>query len=422
MDLARGVRAPGVLGVLGFVAALGVTACNQPTAMNSTISTIPVQFAQAINLPGLQQGLTTSATRIDVQVFDDSLIARRLELEDADDMNRPEELDSRVTALATGTDGTDTLTLALGGIHVLFNAATRVHAVAQNDDNDTPMSGVAAFVALVQADLAAGRHPGIDARRPAPAKPQGPADGTFLATDLDVDEAAALPRISLDVDSSNLVTNQTPPPDGWVEVLGIKIALEVSTGVTQLQEEDRGLQGVEEFAGAVQAADSTKGTATLKSGTVLKIVAGTEFRSESGDNTVLTSLPAVQKALAAGDTVRAEGRGLPITSTPETLAVIRVAFVVKTAEEHEPPPGIVAFSDTVAAVDVANSKFTLGSGTVVNVVAGTVLVGEHGLTLQLASDSLAAHVRVHATGRGLMTIVGPPEALDAIFVELETGH
>jgi hypothetical protein len=421
MDVARGARALSVSGALGVLAALSVTACDS-TGVNN-VTSIPLSFSQTITYPGLQSGLTTGATRVEIQVFADSLVARRVRLDDADDMTQSEEIDSRVTALGVGTNGIDTLTLALGGIRVTFNAATVAQAVALDDNGDNDMGGVGNLVARVQADLTAGKHPGVRARRAAPAQPQGPTDGTFLASRVELDEDAALPLIAMNVNSANLITNTTPPPDGYAELLGIKIALEVSNGVTKLEQENHGLKGTEEFEGAVKSVDITGSTATLMNGTVLKIVLGTEFRDEPEDNTVLTTLPAVQKALAAGDTVRAVGRGLAISANPDTLDVIEVSFVVKTEEEHEAPPGIVEFNDTLASVDVTHSKFTLGNGTVVNVVAGTLLMGQVGLTtLQLASDSLAAHVRVHAEGRGLITAAGPPPVLDGIFVNLEAGQ
>jgi hypothetical protein len=424
MSFARGVRASGVVAALGLLTALSATACDDRSTgpNNLTGTTPPLQFAQSITLPGLQEGLATSATRVEIQVLADSLVANRVRLDDADDLNQPEEIDSRITAIATGTNGIDTLTLALGGIQVEFDASAHVHAVADNDNDDDDMGGASAFVTEVQSALAAGRHPGVRASRAAPATPQGPTDGAFLATDLDLDEDAALPFISMNVDSANVLFNQTPPPDGWIEVLGVKIALEVSTGVTKLEEEEHGLQGSQEFEGAVKSVDTTGGTATLDNGTVLKVVLGTEFRNAPNDNTVLTSLPAVQQALAAGDTVRAEGRGLAISSNPDTLDVIEVTFVVRTAVEHEPPPGILAFNDTLASVDTTNSEITLGNGTVVRVVAGTVLIGQTGVsTLKLAADSLAAHVTVRAMGRGLLDTVGPPQVLDGIFVFLSTG-
>src|SRR3989442_15158056 len=87
--------------------------------------------------------------------------------------------------------------------------------------------------------------------------------------------------------------------------------LRLADGTTKLKQENPELEGVREFEGTVQSVDQTAKTVTLKDGTVIRIVAGTEFDAREGnEDDHLTSLAAVQDALTAGKTVKTEGRGL----------------------------------------------------------------------------------------------------------------
>ena len=404
-----------------------IASCDRPGANASntvgpttTASSLPAQFSQSISLSQAEISLS-GATRVNVEVAPDSLVARRVEIQDADDLNNPEVIHAAVTALGIGSDGVDTLTLALGGIQVTFNASTNFHGL-DAQDNDSTATAMATFVSRVQAALAAGHQPGVEAARPAPATPQSPTDATFLAAELLLDDAGTVPFVSMNVTSANLLSNATPPPDGWLELLEVKIALELSTGATKLLEENSVLHGVRPFKARVDSVNTTAGTVSLMNGTVLKIVAGTEIRVEPKDLNVLSSLPAVQAALAQGDTVRAEGTALEVTTDPDTLAVVRVEFVIVTARPRVHVPGIYAFADTIVSVDTTGSTLTLANGLVVRVVAGTLVVGGAGLTsLSLVADSLAAKDPLWASGRGLLETSGPPEVLDAIVLALSGG-
>ena len=75
----------------------------------------------------------------------------------------------------------------------------------------------------------------------------------------------------------------------------------------------------------------------------------------------------------------------------------------------------------MASVDIAGSTFTLGSGALVTVTSETRIETEGGLlTLQAASDALAAQHMVRAEGRATVTSAGPPLALTALDVRFET--
>jgi hypothetical protein len=277
---------------------------------------------------------------------------------------------------------------------------------------------LADFVARIQADLAAGGSPAVRATRQVPASPQAPDDGSFLAATLQLDEGNNHSRIELNITSANLTTNATPPPDAFLKVLGVSLELRTSDGTTKLLVEDEAAEGAEEFHGVVQSVDETAQNVTLMDGTIIRIVAGTDFDAREGaEDDHLTSLADVQAALTAGKTVKAEGRGVVDTMSPLTIDAIQIEFEV----EGEPmPPAVmmVEFEDTVASVDVAGSTLTLGKGAVVTVTAQTKFDPEGLQSLQAVSDSLTAHRRVRAEGVGTLTSAGPPPAISALMVEL----
>lgn len=380
----------------------------------------PIQFSRTVSLPDAQSLLQTGPTRVEVRVIPGTLVARRVELEESREMTRPEEVRSRVTAVTSGTD-TATFTLEVGGLQIAANGATMIRHGDRHGDAPQSAATLADFVALVQADIAAGHNPTLTASRQPPSAPQAPDDGGFLAADLKLDQGNSHSVIQLNVAAANLVTNPTPPPDGFLQVLGVSLELRLSDGTTKLKQENPELEGVREFEGLVQSVDLTAQTVTLTDGTIIRIVAGTEFDAREGDeDDHLTGLPAVQDALTAGKTVKAEGRGLVDSTNPLTLDAIRIEFEVR-GEEPPPPVMMVEFEGGVASVDVAGSTFTLASGAVVTVTSETMIGSEGDLhTLQEVSDALAAQHPVRAEGHATVTAVGPPRTLTALDVKFET--
>src|SRR5216684_7695024 len=315
-----------------FLTLFAVACDHSPSGPGST----PIQFSRTVSLPDAQSLLQTGPTRVEVRVIPGTLVARRVELEESREMTRPEEVRSRVTAVTSGTD-TATFTLEVGGLQIAANGTTMIRHGERGDDAAQSAMTLADFVALVQADIAAGHNPTLTASRHAPATPQGPDDGSFLAADLKLDEGNNHSVIKLNIAAANLVTNATPPPDGFLKVLGLSLELRLADGTTKLKQENPELEGVREFEGLVQSVDVTAQTVTLKDGTIIRIVAGTEFEGREGEgDDHVTGLPAVQDALTAGKTVRAEGRGLVDSSNPLTLDAIRIEFEVE--GEELPPP------------------------------------------------------------------------------------
>ncbi|HKW39736.1 MAG TPA: hypothetical protein VJN39_00675 [Gemmatimonadales bacterium] len=381
-------------------------------------------------MPDLQNQLVTGPARVEVSVIPGTLTARRVRIEAGDQLARPERVRSRVTAITSGTD-TATLTLELGGLKIAANGSTKLHP----DDGDRghdPMPAtsetggstmtLADFVARIQAEIAAGHNPAVRATRQAPAQPQAPDDDKFLAVTLQLDEGNNHSSIQLNITAANLTTNATPPPDATLKVLGVSLELRTSDGTTKLQVEDEDAEGAEEFHGVVTSVDATAQTVTLMDGTIIHIVAGTEFEENEGaEDDHLTTLADVQAAVTAGKTVKAEGRGLVTSTSPLTLDAIRIEFEVE-GEELPPPVMMEEFMGDVASVDVTGGTFTLANGAGVVTVTTDTHISAEGTyhTLQDVADALTAKKAVRAEGVGTVTAAGPPPALNALFVKFET--
>src|SRR2546425_810334 len=297
----------------------------------------PAQFSRSISLPDLHTQLTSGPARVDVRVMPGGLIARRVEIKGADEITRPEEIRSRVTAISVSGDR-GTVTLALGGLQIGFNASTTFRPDDGKGEDGGSMA-LADFVARIQAELAAGGHPAVKAQRNPPTQPQAPGDAAFMSSRLKLDHEADHPVIKLNITADNLITNQTPPPDGWLKVLGLMIELRVTTDDTKLRAEMPDVEDEHEFEGFVQSVDATAGTVTLKSGTIIRIVAGTEIEGKEGEGGEhLASLADVQAALTAGKTAKAEGEGLVTVAPPLTIDAIEIEFAVEEAEEVQALP------------------------------------------------------------------------------------
>jgi hypothetical protein len=408
-----------------------VTACDNTSS--GPRSSQALQFSSAVTLPVFQSKLVTGPARVEVSVIPGTLTARRVRIEEADQLTRPERVRSRVTAITSGTD-TATLTLELGGLKIAVNKSTSLHPddgdrgrdgeppmPAMSDDGGSGMT-LADFVARIQADIAAGHNPAVRATRQPPAQPQAPDDGSFLAGTLQLDEGNNHSRIELNITGANLTVNTTPPPDAILKVLGVSLELKTSDGTTKLQAENREAEGAQEFHGVVKSVDQTAQTVTLMDGTIIHIVAGTEFEAREGDeDDHLTTLADVQAALTAGKTVKAEGRGLVTSMSPLTLDAIRIEFEVE-GEVLPPPVMMEQFSGAVESVDVTAGTLTLAGGTgVVTVTADTHIAADGAFhTLQEVSDALTAKKTVRAEGVGTITAAGPPPAIKALFVKFET--
>ena len=318
---------------------LAATACDHASTNPGSGS---IQFSRSISLPDAQSLLQTGPARVDVGLIPGTLVARRVAIETTDELARPEEVRSRINAISATADQ-GTVTLELGGLKVGFNSSTQFRPDdGDSHEHDARMldgggTTLADFVARVQADLAAGRHPAVKARRAPPATPQAPGDATFLATELRRDQDNEHPRISLNVTGANLVTSPTSPPDAVLKLLGMSIELRVSDGTTRLQAQNPEVEGERDFEGMVRSVDQTANTVTLADGTVIHIVSGTEVDAREGDDDEhLASLTEVQAALAASRAVKAEGEGLVTAASPLTLDAVKIEFEAEELPASQP--------------------------------------------------------------------------------------
>ena len=321
-------------GARALFAVLLLAGCDQ-SATDPQPAT-PAQFFRNVSLTDLQNALMTGTARVEVSIIPGGLVARRVEIEKPEEIAKPEEVRGQITAI-TWSAGHGTATLKVGGLQIAFDSSTTFHPrLAPSDHADAAGHGhhggptVADFVTRIQASLAAGHKAGVRARRKPAAEPQASDDASFTASELQFDGGADHPFVAMNVSAASLTTNSTPPPDAWLKLLGLQLELRVSDRTTQLKIENPKLQGVRDFEGIVQAVDQTAGTVTLKDGTLIRIVAGTELEPKAGPNDDrLTSLADVAAALAAGKTVGAQGKGLVDATSPLTLDAIKIQFEVE---------------------------------------------------------------------------------------------
>jgi hypothetical protein len=345
LELMRPRSLPPRVWLAAAVTPLILAGCDRAPADPSTAA---LAFAQQITIPDAQGVLAAGTTRVKIYVIPGGLTAREVVIKEADELGKREQLESRVTSVAVSTTGPDTLVLELGSIRVQFDASTAFGEHEDEDEDTSPPTSQGEFVTRLQALLAAGRHPAVQVWREPPTSPQAPGDSTFTAEGLRLDESADRPSIEMNVTGANLLSNATPPPDAWLEVLARKIELRVSDGTTRIERQGPRTMGEIAVEGIVKSADSTANSATLSDGTILRIVAGTEIEpsseseSEEGhlvpapDDSTLGSVAAVERAVAAGDTVIARGEGVLQTASPRTVDVIEVRFRIKEPAETEP--------------------------------------------------------------------------------------
>jgi hypothetical protein len=284
------------------LSATAISACNSDLTIPSDGEGNPTQGSAATALE--LSVVDGTASRVEINLFPDDLVAREIEVETEDD---EEKIESRVTAIdpAAGT-----ITLELDGLVVSYHGATRFRTETESQETRT------VWEAAVQSELAGGGHPMIEARRNAPGTPQAPDDPSFVAADLRLENEADEPKIEILVDGDNLESGSAGS-DAMLHVLGLSIAI---NGRTQLRDDNgnddgNGDAGGLEFEMAVASVDAASGTLTLSDGTVVQVTAETLISAE-GD---LITLEATASAVAEGRPVRAEGRGTLETAGPPAV-------------------------------------------------------------------------------------------------------
>ncbi len=362
----------------------------------------PIQLSREISLGELRDALSATAARLEIQLFEDGMVARRVVVRRAEALGDEERLESRATAIQA-SEHEGILSLRLGDRTVGFDRET--HFRGPGGD----AIGFGGFVERVTLWLADGFQPVIVAERAPRDLPQGPMDTDFVPASLRALEESDGPALELDVDVDNLELNGTPQPgepDAWLNVLGLRIELRISDGVTELAAEDAGVADEVEFEGFVKSVDLEGRSFTFTDGTVVKIVETTAI-AEGAD--FLGALEAVKAALEDGLQVVAWGGGYLVSAEPRVIDARELHFVLHGGggDAHD----IVEFEGHVVSVDLGAGSFTLTNGTIVMITAETELArvgaGQPLGSLKEAKDAMDAGADVIAFGSGRVETAEP---------------
>ncbi|MDH3292519.1 MAG: hypothetical protein OEO20_12465 [Gemmatimonadota bacterium] len=385
------------LTLLGVV--LGAAACaDTPGLGPDGLGELPA-FASDVTMLGFQSEVDAGAARIEIVLAGDGLLARDVAIKSGEVLRTPERIHGHITLLEpTSTGGL--LTLDIGGLKVQFTGETGIGVFGTDGTMD-----LETFVARVTAALTEGHHPGVVAMRAPPDAPQAPGDDAFLAARLLLGGEGEGRILVLNIDGDNLVRNSSPPPDGWVAVLGLRIELRVTEGLTRIRKERDDFL-VRRFEGVVQSVNLDAHTFTLRDGTVIRLVRETEIKYEVGDEHRLGSLEEVARAVNAGLTVVSAGAGVVEGREPLRLVAIAVVF------ELAPPP-VVDFEGVVASVDLENRTVTLERGLTIRITDDTEIGfntdREHMLgSLEEVAKAIADERTVVAAGVGVVEQQDPP--------------
>ncbi|HLZ46362.1 MAG TPA: hypothetical protein VKQ05_11855 [Gemmatimonadales bacterium] len=300
-------------------------------------------FSRQISFPDLKstlQGIPTSgAARVALELPATGFVARGVNVQNGEQVNDPERVRSRITALALNAAG-DTGTLTLEpGFKVTF---THGSTFAIGDTTGTFQQ----FVDTVNAALAASPQVllGVRVER-TPTNPiaLGPTDAFPAANVVLRGIERGHPKLRINVTQANLVDAGSGDctmaklgitPDGCLEVLGVTIGIAPGTDI------DENNPGVikAEFEGVVDCAqtiDSTldpDGSFFLKGGPQVLINQDALGDGDAGDHgdddTARLTLGQVARACAAtpAPEIRTEGEGVLVSSSPAVIRATQVKF------------------------------------------------------------------------------------------------
>lgn len=281
-------------------AALGVALVIGSACSDSTSPGTPAdaQFGSPLSLSEFQARLT-GAQRVEIKLLPGGLVAREVDVEPRD---AEEQIASHVTAIDVNAG---TITLELGGLVVRYTSATRFRTATSSSVTR------AQWEAQLAAALQTGSHPPVEARRNPGATLQAPADPSFTAADLRIENEVVEPKLEMYVSAANLESVASPPPVAVLRVLNLPIQIMSGTRLIAIAPTPGPPAGNVEFEASIASASVTAGTITLAGGTVVE-VAGATF-DPTGD---LFTLASVASAVSAGRAVRVEGRGAVQSAGP----------------------------------------------------------------------------------------------------------
>ncbi len=201
---------------------------NDPSAL--VVVKVKFKVTDDITIDAFVAVIESGPTRVEVSLLADQLVAREVEIETPDKLADDEEIESRISSI-TVSNGEGSLDLTLNsGFTIDFDSSTEFEGP---DGDDFTFDE---FIAWVEAELAAGRQPAIEAKRPAPTTPQDPTTSTFLATELELDHDGEKDKLEINIDGDNLDVLMSPPPDAQLVIFGIVIDIDTTNGITELEQ------------------------------------------------------------------------------------------------------------------------------------------------------------------------------------------
>lgn len=372
-----------------FGLAVVVSACIDSQGVGPEVFGDAVEFSTDIPAADLESVVGSAAARVEIELGEEGLVARMVEIKVVEAMAEPEEIHSRVASLSI-TDASSSITLELGDLVVGFNGET---ALRSSEGHELSLER---FAGHINEALAAGIPVSIKASRLPADAPQAPDDAEFFASELRLQNDAAERALELNIDRDNLTRNDAPPPDGWITVLGLAIEIRESEGLTEVKHAREDLEHIR-FEGQVTSVNLDRHEFALGDGTIVKLIDITKIKFEDGDRHRLPSLAAVAQALRAGKKVFSAGEGVVESERPLTIIAAHVVFEVEIRVED--------FAGLVTSVSLDAHTVTLENGTIVRIDDRTRIRYEDGAghllpSLTAVAEALAADKSVFAAGEG----------------------
>jgi len=391
---------------LGFL--LGAIACE--TVPGPEQLGDDTQFATGLSMSELTNTLDTEAQRVEVTLYREGIVVRELEIKSAEALRTDERVQGRILAVGRAEAG-GYIELNIEGLRIGFTGETRF--TAREGEVELDLEG---FVARVTGALAEGARPAVEAVRSPPDAPQAPGDDRFVARHIKLLGEGEGRIIEMNIDADNLRREESPPPDGWIALLGREFELRIREGITHLERERPDLVK-EHFEGLVESVYLERHAFKIRNGPLVRVLPGeTEIRYQEGDEHRLGSLEAVARALEEGLRVFTAGVGVVERREPLELIAIAVVFEVV-------PPPMREFEGLIQSVELSDSTVTLNDGIIIRFTPDTEVRIESGQTqllgsLEAVAEALEAGREVVAAGVGHVVEREPLviEAAKIIFV------
>ncbi len=330
----------------------GIAACDDVSNLGPDNPENILQLLQEISVSEFEDFLTDGQARVEMHIDPESMVAREISVASQNELAEHEEIEGRISAISYSGGASGSLTLRLGDLEIQFNGETAF--LSKHEDG----LSVEEFVARINGALAEGGSPAIRARRLAPPQPQDGSDGSFTASELRLLAELAGANLEMNLQASHFVPNQSPPPDGWLEVLGLSITVNATGGETKIHVEGRDAAGEEvEYEGHVEFVNVDDGSFELTNGTSVRLTDETTIKDSEG---LLRTLGAVAEVLAEGRSVIAYGEGVLEGTSPRQIVALHAAF--KPRVENVP---VEDFEGLVTSVDATAGWVKLDNGIVI---------------------------------------------------------